>query len=449
MTSILIRNGIIVTPREEGMEIIEDGAIAVEDGIISAVGDTSSVVKEFTGDIVIDASHHAVIPGLIDAHIHSPLSLLRGLAQDVPEKEWMHKTMDPFAKHYTKEIAIIGSKLTVIEAVRAGTTSFCDYGNHMSDIVEQVYKKAGVRANVCSTINQMGGEKREAGKLYTFDESVGEQKLKENLALVRRWHGKADGRVTCLFGPQAADMMSKDLLLHVKELADEHELRIHMHVAQGGRERAQMEARYGISTISYLDNLGFLDSRLIAVHCHDTTESELDFLAKNGANMVGCPGSIGLIDGITPPLHAFMLAGGTAALGSDQCPPAGHNMFAQMRYAAVLSKVKHTDPSVLPAWKALRMVTIEAAKCHGLEKKVGSLETGKRADIVYQATGSEVETVIVDGRVIMDKRQMMTIDEEDVLANAQKAAENLAERAEDDFIAAGSMLAKMMRDGKT
>ncbi len=474
MGSILIRNGVIITPKKEGMHVIEDGAIAIEDGIISAVGDTSSVVKEFSTDIVIDASQHAVLPGLIDSHLHSPLSLLRGLAQDVPEKEWMHKTIDPIAKHYTKETAIIGSRLSVLEAIRAGTTCFCDYGNYMNDIVEHVYKEVGVRANVCSTINQIGREKRDAGKLYTFDESVGERKLKENLELIKKWHGKADGRITCLFGPQAADMMSKDLLLHVKDLAEEHEMRIHMHIAQGGRERAQMEERYGMSTISYLESIEYLDSQLIAVHCHDTTEAELALLAKNGANMVGCPGSIGLIDGITPPLHSFMQKGGTAALGSDQCPPAGHNMFAQMRYAAILNKVKHTDPSVLPAWKVLRMATIEAAKCHGLDRLVGSLEAGKRADIiivsiyqpqlvpalssplrnivpnlVYQATGSEVDTVIVDGHVIMEKRQMTYMKEERVLAEAQKAAEDLTEKAEADFFAAGSKLATMMREGKT
>jgi 5-methylthioadenosine/S-adenosylhomocysteine deaminase len=190
--------------------------------------------------------------------------------------------------------------------------------------------------------------------------------------------------------------------------------------------------------------------------------------------MVGCPGSIGLIDGVIPPLNAFMLAGGTAALGSDQCPPAGHNMFSQMKYAAILNKVKHTDPSVLPAWRLLRMATIEAAKCHGLESRIGSLEVGKRADIViininnphltpmlgqplrnvvpnlvYQSLGSEVETVIVDGRVIMDKRQMMTMDDVKILADAQNAAEEIAERAKADFLEANSMLATLMREGKT
>ncbi|MGY5874368.1 MAG: amidohydrolase [Candidatus Thorarchaeota archaeon] len=473
MASLLIKNGYIITPKDDGMQVIENGAIAITEDRIVAMGPTDEVTATFSGDITIDASHHAILPGFIDAHIHTPLSLLRGLAQDVAESEWMHKAVDPFSRHITKESAVIGSKLCVLEALKSGTTCFCDYGYHMSEIVEQVYRPMGVRANVCSTVNELGPQKRESGALYQFDSAVGEKKLRDNRDLINRWHGSENGRITCLFGPQAADMMSKELLLHVKELAAERGLSIHMHVAQGGRERTQMVKRYGKSTVDHLREISYLDSQLIAVHCHDTTPEELQILANSGVRMVGCPGSIGFIDGIVPPLHSYLQAGGIVALGSDQSPPAGNTMLAQMKYAAILNKVKHTDPRVLPAWQVLRMATIDAAKCHGLEFRIGSLELEKKADlilidlkqfhltpslsspvrnlipnIVYHANGSEVSTVIVDGKVIVKEGRVVTIDEQAVLKEAQQAAESIANSAEIDYKDIDSPLTEMMRTGK-
>lgn len=472
MTSILIKNGYIVTPRGPTFQVIKNGALVTQDDKIVAVGPTKKVVKEYQADISIDATGKAVLPGLIDAHIHSPLSLLRGLAQDVAETEWMHKTVDPFSKHFTNELAIIGSRLTVVEALKAGTTCFCDYGAYMSDLVQHVYKDIGVRANVCSTINELGLQKREAGKLYEFDRDIGEAKLKENLDLVEKWHGELDGRITCLFGPQAADMISKEFLVDIYDIAVERGLSIHMHIAQGGRERKQMTMRYGKSTVALLKDLDLLGPHLIAVHCHDASLEELRFLSNSGATMVGCPGSIGMIDGIAPPIHDYLLSGGIASIGTDQCPPTGHNMFLQLKYASILNKTKHQDPTVLPTSTVLRLPTINAAKCHGLESSIGSLEPGKKADvilldidrghlvpllqkpirniipnIVLHATGSEVSTVIVDGKIIMEDREIKTIDERTVLKEAQSAAERLAERAEKDFIDADSTLVRLMKSG--
>lgn len=458
----------------EGTHIIEDGALAIEQDRIVSVGTTSEVTREYSGDVIIDASNHAILPGLIDCHIHSTLSLLRGLGQDVAEAEWMFGTIAPFRKYFTKELEIVGSKLCVLEAMKTGTTCFGDYGTYMPDLAQKVYEPIGVRANLCSTINELSPGRRDITKLFQFEPSVGETKLKEGLNLIDKWHGGADGRITCLFGPHAPDMLSKELLLHIKVLAEERGLSMHMHVAQSwGREHKQVFERYGKSPVRFLEEIGYLGPQLIAVHCHATTPEELKLLAQSGTRMIGCPGSIGLIDGLVPPLWDYISVGGTAALGSDQSPPDGNRMFDQMRYAAILNKIKHQDATVLPAWKVLRMATIEAAQCLGLDHQIGSLEPGKKADIilldlnrphlipkvcvpirnlvpniVYQANGSEVTHVIVDGKIIMENRQVKTIDEVKILKEAQKAAEELTEKAAEDFIAAGSGLVSMMREGK-
>jgi 5-methylthioadenosine/S-adenosylhomocysteine deaminase len=342
----------------------------------------------------------------------------------------------------------------------------------MNEIAEKVYETVGVRANLCSTINELGTHKKKANELYTFDVNVGEEKLRDAIDLIRNWHEKAKGRITCHFGPQAADMMSREMLMHIKELSEEMGLHIHIHVAQGGRERSQMIKRYGKSTVAYLKELGYLDENLVAVHCHDATDDELKWMAKSKVRMVGCPGSIALIDGVAPPLHAYVNAGGTAGLGSDQCPPAGHNMLAQMRYAAIVNKIKHTDPTVLPAWMLFRMATIEAAKCHRLDHLIGSIEVGKRGDVilvqlnrpnltpivskplrnlipnlVYHATGDEITTAIIDGKIVMENRKVQTMDERTVLNEAQEAADKLTNLGKRDFMEANSMLSRMMRDG--
>lgn len=447
MTSIFIKNALIITPKQGQIKFYDPGYIEIEGDRISGIGSGSA---SMSADLVIDAAGGIVLPGLIDSHIHTPESLLRGLAQDVPEKDWMHKTLGPIIRNMTPDDWIIGAKLCVLEALTSGTTTFCDYAYNMNKIIEEVHKPSGVRANVCTTINEFEQGKRSAAELYEFDSGAGEKKFKDGVKLVKDWHGKLDGRITCLYGPQAADMMSSELLLKVKEKAIEDGVLIHMHIAQGNRERKQMEARYGKSTIEYLMSIDFIDSNLIAVHCHDASEEELHTLAQNGGRMVGCPGSIGLIDGVVPPLHSFVQAGGVAALGSDQGPPDGSNMFVQMRYAAILNKIKHRDPTVLPAEQVFRMVTIDAARCHGLDKTIGSLEVGKKADIiilkpdvpnlvpilsgtvknvipnlVYNATGAEVQDVIINGKIVKQDGVVLTMNEKEIVTGAQKAAEQL------------------------
>ena len=447
MTSIFVKNALIVTPKQDQIKIYEPGFIEIDGDKISGIGSGSA---SMSADLTIDAAGGIVLPGLIDSHIHTPESLLRGLAQDVPEKDWMHKTLGPIIRNMTPDDWIIGAKLCVLEALKAGTTTFCDYAYNMDKIIEEVHKPSGVRANVCTTINEFGDAKRSSEDLYEFDSGAGEKKFKDGVKLVKDWHGKLDGRITCLYGPQAADMMSSELLLKVKEKAVEDGVSIHMHVAQGNRERKQMMGRHGKSTIEYLKSIDFIDSNLIAVHCHDASEEELQILAKSGGRMVGCPGSIGLIDGVAPPLHSFIQAGGVAALGSDQGPPDGSNMFVQMRYAAILNKVKHRDPTVLPAEQVFRMVTIDAARCHGLDKTIGSIEVGKKADLiilrpdvpnlvpvlsgtvknvipnlVYNATGAEVRDVIINGKMVKQDGVMLTMNDAEIVAEAQKAAAQL------------------------
>lgn len=475
MVDILIKNGLLLTMRGEGVGTVENGAVAIEGSYIVAVGETQDVEKQFpSADRILDARGKAVLPGFVDAHIHTGMTILRGQGQDVPEIEWMLKTMGPFGRHTTGEHRLKASALGVLEALKSGTTCFGEIGVG-SEVVEEVYAKAGVRAKIASTINEIGpSSRRSAYELYEFDPAVGERRLRESLDLVDKWHGAEEGRITCLLAPQAADMMSKELLLNVKEIAEEKDLLVHIHIAQGGREEIQMKLRYGKTAPRFLDEIGFLDSRVIGAHCHQTTDEEVALLAERKVRYVSCPSSIGIIDGITPPLQVYIASGGWAAgLGSDQASGNNsHNMMTELKVAALLNKTRHRDPTVLPAWKVLRIATIEGARCLGLDGVIGSLESGKKADlvmmnlkvphltpvvstpvrnvapnIVYSARGDEVDTVIVDGKVLMENRKVLTMDEERIIEEAQKAAEEVTSKAAEDYYRADSLLAKTMKKG--
>ena len=476
MADIYIRNGYLLTMKGNGLGTIEDGALAVEGQVIVAVGKTSELDEKYSNSVrVIEAKGKAVLPGFVDAHIHTGHTIIRGEAQDVPEIECMIKTMGPFSKYVKPEHSIAGGALGVIEGVKSGVTTFGEIGVNEGYVAEKVFVPAGVRANIADTINEIGPNSRpDANKPYIFDESLGEQKLKAGIELVENWDGAGDGRISCIFSPQGADMMSKSLLLRVKEEAVKRGKLCHIHVAQGAREAIQVKLRYGTTSIKYLDSIGYLDDNLIAAHCHQTTDDEVAILAKRGVRYISCPASIALIDGIVPPLALFMQQGGRyAGLGSDQAPGStGHNMLIGMKTAALLNKVRHRDPTVLPAWEMLRIATIGGANAIGLGDKIGSLEVGKKADIiimnlkvphmvpiiykpvpniapniVYYSRGDEVEDVIVNGSVVVEGGRCVTLDEVEVMERAQRAADEITANAADDFMAADGYLAKAVKKG--
>jgi 5-methylthioadenosine/S-adenosylhomocysteine deaminase len=456
LTDIFVKNGFVLSMQGEGVGTIEEGAVAIESSIIVAVGKTVDLINEYSGaEYVFDAKGKAILPGFVDAHIHTSNTLIRGEGQDVPEIEWMSKTQ--------------------AQAVKSGTTCFGEIGGNMAPAAENVFAPAGVRAHLANTVNEIGpGSRSDPHKSYIFYEDIGERKLKESVEFINKWNGAADGRITCMFSPHAADMMSEELLLRVKEEANKRGMMSHIHIAQGGREAIQIKLRFNTSTVRYLDSLGFLDNTIIGAHCHQTSVEEVALLAKRGMRYVSCPASIGIIDGITPPLALYLASGGVSAgIGSDQASGNNHhNMLVEMKVAALMNKCRHRDPTVLPAWKMLRIATIEGAETIGLGNSIGSLEPGKKADliilnlkvphmmpiithpvrnvapnIVYSARGDEVETVIIDGKIVVQDSNVLTMDEEKIMEDAQKASDEICAAAAEDFFKAGSQLAKAVKKG--
>ncbi|MFQ5977996.1 MAG: amidohydrolase family protein [Candidatus Heimdallarchaeota archaeon] len=472
---IAIINSWLITFQGNNLGIIQNGGLGIEDGKISFVGPMNKFNYQ-NADRMIEAKNHVTMPGLVNAHVHTSLALLRGAAQDLPEIEWMNKGIGPFTIHMSEDDFVAGSKLGVLEGLRSGTTTFCEYTSNVHRVVEQVYLPFQTRVVATETINEVSRDRGhlKPKDLYEFDHSKGEEALRRANALFKIF--KSQELVSCHYGPQALDMLSIELLKEIQEQAIARKTRLHMHIAQGERERLQIQGRYGkdTSTIKVLEKQKILDHHLMAAHCHDTDEQERRLMAQQDVKLVGCPSSIGMIDGIIPPLGHYLELGGVTALGSDQAPgPGHHNMFQEIRTASILTKILMQDPTALPAWKALQLGTISGAKFLGMENKVGSLEIGKQADVITidlqqlhlspivakpfhnfipnilcSANGTEVDNVIINGNLIMLEGNFVQIDERAIVSEANSRAERVFEEATVDWVRAGSKLVSDAEAGR-
>ena len=472
MIDILIINGDVFTMGGEGTGYVENGAIAIDRGTIIAVGTTSELEKAYQAERIIDAAGKAVLPGLIDGHIHTAITLTRGVAQDGPV--WW-EGVDPYFAHLNLDCLQAGAKLAIVEAIRAGTTTMGDYGSGIT-LTAPIFKKSGIRAALCGMIRELPPSSRLADPSdpVTFDTAIGERWFHENLELVDKWQGAADGRITTMFGPQAPNFVGKALMLKVRESAEKYDVKLHVHLAQSDNEVIQTQARYGQRPTEVLKEVGYLTDRLIAAHMILNTDDEVRAVAHSGASMAFCPSSLLICDGIIPPADVFSDAGGVVCLGTDEASSNnGTNIFSEMKIGSLCLKMKGQDPAAMPAWKILRMATIDGARALGLGEQIGSLEIGKKADIilvdlntpsmtpvlhspvrnivpnlVLSARGDEVATSIIDGKIIYENGIILTMDEQEVLAYAQKSGADASQRAESSVRDSNTVPYQLTRVGK-
>lgn len=459
------------TMQGEGVGYIADAAMAIDGGEIKAVGRKCDIEAQYSADERIDMTHHMVMPGFIDGHMHTACNIMRGLAQDT--NNWMMFGLQPFEGVVTREECNTGSYVALLEAVRAGTTTLGDFGIDMEAVCGFI-DTIGARGNIAQTIRGAKRRVYKPGELYEFDDEMGRESFKRNIELFDKWHDKAGGRIKVLFGPQGIDFVSPELMGEIKAAAIERGTKVHMHVQQGDRETYQVEKRYGRRPTAFLNDGGFLGSYLIAVHLTDCDDDEARVIAKSGSTMIVNPGSIGIIDGIVCPSVVFQEAGGPCALGSDQAPGNNcHNIINEMKNVCLFNKIKYKDPEVMPAWRAVRMATIEGARAVGLGDIVGSLEPGKRADfiaidltapsmspvythpmrnmipnLVYSARGPEVALSAVDGEVIMRDGHLTKIDDSELVAAMAKYPDSIGKRAEREFTEINGTNARFMKEDK-
>lgn len=447
---ILIVHGHLFTMAGDGVGYVDDGALAIKGTRILDVGETTRLLREYDAPIHVDASDQAVLPGLVDCHTHSAETLLRGVAQDVPE--YMGNALVPFSRALTSDLRLAGTRLHVLEALKAGTTTIMDFQSPVPDWGE-FYDTIGIRGRLTPRINSLAPNAMAspAGTLYAFDEQTGQESIDLAVDFAETWHGACAGRITVMLGPQAPDMVPIRQLEQVKAHAERLNLMIHMHVAQGDREIHQVVQRHGMRSVALLDSIDYIDKQLFGVHLTEATDDEVDLMVERGSTMGLCSGCIGLVDGIVPPARRFHEMGGWVGLGTDAASSNNSiSLFNEMRLTALFNKIVARSPKVMPAWDVLKMATINGARAIGLGDSIGSLEVGKEADVilvnlttpnlspiirapirnivpnlVYAATGHEVSTVIVAGRLLMEDRRVLSVDECHIRVEAQSAADAL------------------------
>lgn len=462
----LIEHALVFTMTGGGVGAIDDAAVGVTNGQISYVGPTDEIDADASE--VLDGRDRLVMPGLVDAHAHMGLTLLRGGAQDVPEIEWMHQTLGPLAAHMDRDDELAGAKLGAVEAIMAGTTTICEYASGVGDLLEAVYDPFGVRVVAAETINELPDGSVDPDDPPEFDRTTGASALDRTDALAEQYAGH--DRIDIAYAPQAVDMVSPETLADTARRAERHDRDVHVHVAQGERERRTIEARYGTeeTAVSRLSEAGLVSDRLVAAHLHGAGEEGRAQLADAGARMVGCPSSIAAIDGVTSPMLEYAEHGGSVGFGTDQAPATGrHDVLREARTAALLLKTDRADPRALPAWKALRMATIGGARALGIADRAGTIEPGKRADLaivdlktggmvpsvsdplhtaapnlLYAAAGTAVTDVMVEGQLLVTDSKFMPADARKIRQRAAERARDVFTAGADDWCGAGSALAR-------
>jgi 5-methylthioadenosine/S-adenosylhomocysteine deaminase len=410
---------------------IENGAVAIDGGRIVAVGKSSDIAKRYAGRDTIDAHGQAVMPGFVNAHTHVPMTLFRGIADDRDLMDWLtHFIFPAEAKNVTADFVKWGTRLAAAEMIRSGTTTFTDMYYFESDIARET-KRAGLRAVLGETVIDFPVPDNK-----TWDEAMAYCRK-----YVKTWKG--DSLITPAIAPHAPYTVSEEHLRQVRALATELHVPIVIHVSETKNELQQIAEKHnGMTPGKYLDSIGFLGHDVIVAHGVWLNADEWAIFVKRGTGVAHCPESNMMLASGIAPVVDMRHAGMSVGLGTDG--PAGSNnnldMLEEAASAARLQKIAKMDPKVLSARDVLEMATIGGARVLAMEDKIGTLEAGKRADvividlqqprvqpvyavesaIVYAASGSAVSSTIVDGKILMRNGKVLTVDIPETMKKARE-----------------------------
>jgi cytosine/adenosine deaminase-related metal-dependent hydrolase len=440
MGTILIKNAQIVTMN--GQEEIINGDILIENDLIKEIGpeiDSNSVDK------IIDAAGHTVIPGFVQTHIHLCQTLFRGKGDDLELMDWLRKRIWPLEAAHDEDSIYYSAMLGIGELVESGTTTIVDMETvHHTDFAFQALAKSGIRAVSGKVMMDKGGEVPSALQEKTADS------IQKSVDLLEKWDHFDGGRIKYAFSPRFVVSCTEDLLKEVKVLSDRYNVLVHTHASENKTEIEIVQEETGMRNVVYLDHLGLANERLILAHCIWLDEEEKRIIQEKGVHVSHCPGSnLKLASGIADTPH-LICNHASVSLGADGAPCNNNlDMFNEMRLAALIQKPIH-GPTVMDARTVFRMATIGGAKAVGLEKEIGSIEVGKKADIailnlqsfhtypsydvdpisriVYSATRADVVTTIIDGRIVMENKIMRTIDKPLILKEADSSIKRLLKK---------------------
>jgi 5-methylthioadenosine/S-adenosylhomocysteine deaminase len=435
--SLLIKGATVLTLDAENR--VFEGDAFIDQGRIRALGE-SLTGREHKKAELIEARGSLLLPGFVQTHIHLCQTLFRGAADDLALIDWLAKRIWPMEAAHTAESIYASARLGIAELIRGGTT--CALTMETVRHTEEVFRaveESGFRATVGKCMMDKGDQVPAALREQTAES------IAESVALLERWDGRSDNRIRYCFAPRFAVSCTRELLESVARLARERGVLVHTHASENKDEIEMVGRDTGRRNIEYLNDVGLAAPNVVLAHCVHLNDNEMEILSRTGTHVAHCPSSNLKLGSGFAPIVEMVSRGVSVSLGADGAPCNNRlDMFTEMRTAALIQKALH-GAEALPAKRMLRMATIDGARALGLEKEIGSIEIGKRADltllslnashttphpdpvstVVYAAQSNDVSTVIIDGRVVMRDGELLALDEKAVTAEARTQSELL------------------------
>ncbi|KAM7258694.1 hypothetical protein ACFE04_014435 [Oxalis oulophora] len=451
---LILHNAVIVTMNNH-LHVYQNGAILIQNDRITSIAQSDVILNQFshlTNAQIIDLNGQIILPGLINTHVHTSQQLARGIADDVDLLTWLHDRIWPYESNMTEHDSYVSTLLCGIELIRSGVTCFAEAGGQYVSGMAKAVEELGLRACLTQSVMDCGEGLPESWAGRNADDYIEIQK--ENYD---KYHNAADGRIRIWFGIRQVMNSTERLLLKTKQVAKELETGIHMHVAEIEYEnQVVMNSRkVDHGTVTYLDKIDFLDSNLLAAHTVWVDESEINFLSKAGVNVSHCPAAAMRMLGFAP-IKEMLDAGICVSLGTDGAPSNNRmSIVDEMYLASLINKGREvftkgtTDPTALPAETVLKMATINGAKTVLWDNEIGSLEVGKKADLVivhpnswsmvplhdsisslvYAMRTENIVSVMCNGRWIMKDKKIINVNEEEIISTAKHVSRELLMRA--------------------
>lgn len=428
--TILIKNALILNPNNFENK---KQSLLIKGNLIAEITDE---IDEAGVEKIIDADGKILLPGLINTHTHLSMTLFRGLADDLSLDSWLNDHIWPMEANLNGDYCYIGALLGAIEMIKSGTTTFSDMYFYMEDVARAV-EDAGIRAVLSYGMIDFGDAERR------------ENEINQNMTLFNSCNGMANGRIKVFLGPHSPYTASEDLLKKVRELADEYNMGIHIHVSETQKEINDSLDEKGLRPFEYLEKIGFLGPDVVAAHCVWLSDEEIEIIKKHGVKVSHNPCSnMKLASGVSP-VSKLIENDICVSIGTDGASSNNNlDLIEELKTASLLQKVSTLDPKVLSSDEAIEMATIKGAETLGLSDEIGSIEVGKKADIIlidtnaanmtpdssslssnviYSANGSNVDTTICDGKILMENKKLTELDENEIYAKARQAIKELKE----------------------
>ncbi len=435
ITADLLVTGKYLYTQDKEKKIIKNGAVAIRRDTIIATGIAADLKAQYPSAEILATEHGLIMPGLINTHTHAAMSYLRGLADDLPLMQWLQEYIFPVEAKLTGKAVYQATLLSLAEMIKSGTTSFCDMYLFAKDVAAAA-EKSGMRAWIGEVFYDFPSP--------NYGDLAAGFRYVEDLFTLYKNHPL----ITVTLTPHAVYTCSPALLRNLKNTAELHDALYIIHLSENREEVENVKKQYGERPVRHLENLGLLESNVVADHCVMVTDKEIELLAQRGVKVVHCPESnMKLASGIAP-IPAMLAANVTMGLGTDGSASNDNvDMFGEMNSAAKLHKVKTLDSTALPAETVLEMATMGGARVLAAENEIGSLEPRKKADLivldmnkphltplfsipshmVYGARGADVAHSVINGRIVMQNRRLTTLDEEQILAAIEDLGPRISE----------------------